>query len=67
MTFWTWDFSAQEIAHWTQKLDVLAKMGPTFEAEDKMWLYETRLAEIRSHTRTLGRHTRSRYLYHVPL
>ena len=66
LTFWTWDFSAQEIAHWTQKLDVLAKMRPAFEAEDKLWLYEYRLAETRSHTRTLGRHTRSRYLYHVP-
>jgi SAM-dependent methyltransferase len=67
LTFWTWDFSAQEIAHWTHKLDVLAKMGPAFEAEDKLWLYEYRLAETKSHTRTLGRHTRSRYLYYVPL
>jgi ubiquinone/menaquinone biosynthesis C-methylase UbiE len=67
LTFWTWDFSAQEIAHWTRKLDVLAKMGPAFEAEDKLWLYEYRLAETKSHTRTLGRHTRSRYLYLVPL
>jgi SAM-dependent methyltransferase len=67
LTFWTWDFSAQEIAHWTRKLDVLAKMGPAFEAEGRLWLYEYRLAETKSHTRTLGRHTRSRYLYHVPL
>jgi ubiquinone/menaquinone biosynthesis C-methylase UbiE len=67
LTFWTWDFSAQEIAHWTRKLDVLAQMGPAFEAEGKRWLYEYRLAETKSHTPTLGRHTRSRYLYHVPL
>jgi SAM-dependent methyltransferase len=67
LTFWTWDFSRQEIAHWTRKLDVLAKMRPAFEAEDKRWLYEYRFSETRSHTRTLGRHTRSRYLYHVPL
>jgi len=67
LTFWTWDFSAQEIAHWTRKLDVLIKMRPNFEVEDKLWLYEYRLAETKSHTRTLGRHTRSRYLYHVPL
>jgi SAM-dependent methyltransferase len=67
LTFWTWDFTLQEIAHWTRKLDVLVKMKPAFEAEDKLWLYEYRLAETRSHTRTLGRHTRSRYLYHVPL
>jgi SAM-dependent methyltransferase len=66
LTFWTWDFGAQEIAHWTRKLDVLIKMRPHFEAEDKLWLYEYRLAETKSHTRTLGRHTRSRYLYHVP-
>lgn len=67
LTFWTWDFSAQEIAHWKRKLDVLAKMGPAFEAEDKMWLYEYRMVETKSHTRTLGRHTRSRYLYLVAL
>jgi len=67
LTFWTWDFCAQEIAHWTHKLDVLVKLGPAFEAEDKLWLYEYRLDETKSHTRTLGRHTRSRYLYYVPL
>jgi SAM-dependent methyltransferase len=67
MTFWTWDFCTQEIAHWTHKLDVLVKLGPAFEAEDKLWLYEYRLDETKSHTRTLGRHTRSRYLYYVPL
>jgi SAM-dependent methyltransferase len=67
LTYWTWDFSDPEIAHWTRKLDVLAKMGPAFEREGKRWLYGYRLAQTRSHTRTLGRHTRSRYLYHVPL
>jgi ubiquinone/menaquinone biosynthesis C-methylase UbiE len=67
LTFWTWDLSAHEIAHWTHKLDVLVRMRPAFEAEGKRWLYEYRLAETRSHTRTLGRHTRSRYLYQIPL
>jgi hypothetical protein len=66
LEFWTWDFSAQEIAHWKKKLDVLARMHPMFEAEGNLWLYGFRLGEAKRHTRTIGPHTRSRYLYLVP-
>jgi SAM-dependent methyltransferase len=65
LPYWTWDFSAQEIAHWKKKLDVIARMRPMFEAEGNLWLYEFRLGEAKSHTRTIGPHTRSRYLYLV--
>jgi SAM-dependent methyltransferase len=67
LTYWTWDFSTQEIAHWKRRLDVLARMRAAFRAEGKKWLYEYRLSETKRHARTLGRHTRSRYLYLVPL
>jgi SAM-dependent methyltransferase len=67
LTFWTWDFSAQEIAHWKKKLDVLAKIRPAFEAEGNTWLYEFRLGEAKKHASTIGPNTRSRYLYLVPL
>jgi SAM-dependent methyltransferase len=66
-SFWTWDFSAQEIAHWKRKLDVLARMRPPFKAEGNLWLYEFRLGEAKSHARTIGPHTRSRYLYLIPM
>ena len=67
LSFWTWDFSAQEIAHWRKKLDVAARMRSVFEAEGNLWLYEFRLGEAKNHARTIGAHTRSRYLYLVPM
>jgi SAM-dependent methyltransferase len=67
LPFWTWDFSAQEIAHWRKKLDAAARMRPAFEAEGNVWLYEFRLGEAKNHARTIGPHTRSRYLYLVPM
>jgi SAM-dependent methyltransferase len=67
LDFWTWDFSAQEIEHWKVKLDVLARMRPMFEAEGNLWLHGFRLGEAKSHARTIGPHTRSRYLYLVPM
>jgi SAM-dependent methyltransferase len=67
LPFWTWDFSAQEIAHWKKKLDIAAQMRPLFEAEGNLWLYQFRLGEAKNHARTIGPHTRSRYLYLVPL
>ena len=67
LPFWTWDFTAQEIAHWRKKLDVVARMRPLFEAEGNLWLYEFRLGEAKTHARTIGPHTRSRYLYLVPM
>jgi len=67
LTFWTWDFSAQEIAHWKKKLDVLAKIRPAFEVEGNQWLYEFRFGEAKKHASTIGPNTRSRYLYLVPL
>jgi SAM-dependent methyltransferase len=67
LSFWTWDLSEQEIAHWRKKLDVIARMRPLFEAEGNLWLYAFRLGEAKSHARTIGPHTRSRYLYLVPM
>lgn len=67
LPFWTWDFSAQEIAHWRKKLDIAARMRPLFEAEGNLWLYQFRLGEAKNHARTIGPHTRSRYLYLVPM
>jgi SAM-dependent methyltransferase len=67
LPFWTWDFSEQEIAHWKRKLDIGARMRPAFEAEDNLWLYRFRLGEAKNHARTIGPHTRSRYLYLVSL
>jgi SAM-dependent methyltransferase len=67
LLFWTWDFSAQEVAHWQKKLDIAARMRPMFESEGNLWLYEFRLGEAKSHARAIGPHTRSRYLYLVPM
>jgi SAM-dependent methyltransferase len=67
LEFWTWDFSEQEIAHWRVKLDVLARMRAAFEVEGNLWLFNFRLGEAKSHARTIGPHTRSRYLYLVPM
>jgi SAM-dependent methyltransferase len=67
LSFWTWDLTDQEIAHWRKKLDVVARMRPLFEAEGNLWLYGFRLGESKSHARRIGPHTRSRYLYLVPM
>ena len=44
-----------------------ARMRPLSEAEGNLWLYQFRLGEAKSHARTIGSHTRSRYLYLVPM
>lgn len=61
------DFSQDEAAHWTRKLQAAEELRSAFEGEGNLFLYEKRIAEARQHQQYVQSGRVSRYLYVIDL
>ena len=63
----SWDFTRQEVIHWTRKYETALEMEAAFEAEGQQWLRERRLEEAADHIPHVRAGRVARYFYKVML
>lgn len=65
LNFQTWDFTQDERGIWENILLVAEELRQEYEAEGKLYLYETTISDARPMLDAIKTGMRSRYLYHV--
>jgi cyclopropane fatty-acyl-phospholipid synthase-like methyltransferase len=63
----SWDFTRQEIEHWTRKYAAALELEAEFAAEGQQWLREKRLEEAAAHMVHVRAGRVARYFYRVIL
>jgi ubiquinone/menaquinone biosynthesis C-methylase UbiE len=63
LSYRTWDYTAQMLAHLRRRRPVLAELKPQFEAEGNLFLYESHLGEANGIERAYSHDAGKRYLY----
>lgn len=63
----SWDFTRQEIEHWTRKYEAALEMEAEFAAEGQQWLRDKRLEETAAHMVHVRAGRVARYFYRVVL
>lgn len=67
LAFQTWDFSEADYQHALLKRQVLEELRPAFEAEDNMFLFDSRWGDSNGMIAAYEAGAHARYLYHVCL
>lgn len=65
LNFETWDFTQDERRLWEKILPVAEELRQAYEAEGKLYLYETTVADAQTMLDAVKAGRRSRYLYHI--
>lgn len=65
LDFQTWDFTQDEMGIWEKILHVAEELRHEYEAEGRLYLYETAVSDARPMLDAVKTGRRRRYLYHI--